>query len=62
MHNKKRSWKDSDAGVLVENGFDVKATAESFFDYIISVASGEKTNTEKQNIRDIAIFKDGVTL
>ncbi len=62
LHNKKRSWIDFDAGVLVENGFDVKATAESFFDYIISVASGEKTSTEKQNIRDIAIFKDGVTL
>ncbi|MBQ6902440.1 MAG: UxaA family hydrolase, partial [Oscillospiraceae bacterium] len=48
--------------VLVSNGFDMKATSESFFDYIISVASGEKTATEKQDIRDIAIFKDGVTL
>ena len=62
LYNKKRSWIDFDAGVLVSNGFDMEATSESFFDYIISVASGEKTATEKQDIRDIAIFKDGVTL
>ena len=62
LYDKKRSWIDFDAGVLIENGFDMEKTAENFFDYIISVASGEKTNTEKQNIRDIAIFKDGVTL
>ena len=62
LYDKKRAWIDFDAGVLVGNGFDMETTAENFFDYIISVASGEKTNTEKQNIRDIAIFKDGVTL
>ena len=62
LYDKKRSWIDFDAGVLVSNGFDMKTTSESFFDYIISVASGEKTATEKQDIRDIAIFKDGVTL
>jgi len=62
LYNKKRSWIDFDAGVLVSNGFDMKNTANEFFDYIISVASGEKTATEKQDIRDIAIFKDGVTL
>ena len=62
LYDKKRSWIDFDAGVLVSNRFDMKTTSESFFDYIISVASGEKTATEKQDIRDIAIFKDGVTL
>ncbi len=60
--DKKRAWIDFDAGVLVTNGFDMENTAEKFFDYILSVAGGEKTATEKQNIRDIAIFKDGVTL
>ncbi len=62
LYTKKRAWIDFDAGVLVDNGFDLENTAKQFFDYIISVASGEKTNTEKQGIRDIAIFKDGVTL
>ena len=62
LYDKKRSWIDFDAGVLVSNGFDMKKTADEFFDYILSVASGKETNTEKQDIRDIAIFKDGVTL
>ncbi len=62
LFDKKRSWIDFDAGVLVSNGFDMEKTADEFFGYILSVASGEVTNTEKQGIRDIAIFKDGVTL
>ncbi|MBQ4316119.1 MAG: altronate dehydratase [Oscillospiraceae bacterium] len=62
LYDKKRAWIDFDAGVLVTNGFDMKATAEEFFSYILAVAGGEKTATEKQDIRDIAIFKDGVTL
>jgi altronate hydrolase len=30
--------------------------------YIISVASGEKVNNEKNDFRELAIFKSGVTL
>lgn len=60
--DKKRSWIDFDAGVLVSNGFDIEKTTDEFFSYILSVAGGQKTCTEKQDIRDIAIFKDGVTL
>ena len=62
LYNKKRAWIDFDAGVLVSNGFDMEKVADDFLNYILSVASGEKTNTEKQEIRDMAIFKDGVTL
>ena len=62
LYNKKRAWIDFDAGVLVSNGFDMDKTSDEFLDYIISVASGKETSTEMQGIRDIAIFKDGVTL
>jgi len=62
LFNKKRNWIDFDAGELVSNGFDMKKTADEFLKYVLSVASGEQTQTEKHNIRDIAIFKDGVTL
>lgn len=62
LYTKKKSWIDFNAGVLVDNGFDMNKTADEFMDYVLSVASGEQTCTEKQNIRDIAIFKDGVTL
>ena len=44
------------------DGFDMEKVADDFLNYILSVASGGKTNTEKQEIRDMAIFKDGVTL
>ena len=40
----------------------VDATPEDFLSYIISVASGEKTKNELNDYREIAIFKDGVTL
>ena len=33
-----------------------------FFRKILSIASGEKTQSEVNDYREIAIFKDGVTL
>jgi len=35
---------------------------EEFIEYIIKVASGELVNNEKNNFRELAIFKSGVTL
>ncbi len=61
LFDKKRAWIDFNAGELVD-GKDMSALCDEFFDYILSVASGKETNTEKHGIRDIAIFKDGVTL
>lgn len=61
LFDKKRAWIDFNAGELVD-GKSMETLANEFFDYILSVASGAETNTEKHGIRDIAIFKDGVTL
>ena len=33
-----------------------------FFDYVLSVASGEECANERRGFREIAIFKNGVTL
>jgi altronate hydrolase len=41
---------------------DMNALAGELFAFIVSVASGEKTKNERTGNRDIAIFKDGVTL
>lgn len=61
LANNKPTWIDFNAGVLVED--ETMATVhQRFADYIISVASGEKTNNEKKGYREIAIFKTGVTL
>ena len=60
LFEKKRSWIDFDASAVLERG--IGEVAEELLDYIISVASGEETMNEKNNYREISIFKDGITL
>ncbi|MBO1510172.1 UxaA family hydrolase [Metabacillus bambusae] len=57
----KRHWIDFNAGTLIEGQSSVELL-EDFITYIIKVASGELLNHEKNNFREIAIFKTGVTL
>lgn len=57
----KPGWIDFNAGVIVENE-PMETTCCRFIDYVIQVASGEQVNNEKKNYREIAIFKNGVTL
>ena len=57
----KPQWIDFNAGVLAE-GKAMDKVAARFVDYVLAVASGEPVNAEKHNIREIAIFKSGVTL
>lgn len=61
LFKKKPHWIDFNAGVLVEDS-SRKDVLENFIQYIIKVASGEKVNNEKNDFREIAIFKTGVTL
>ena len=54
-------WIDFNAGEIV----DGKPAAEvdaSFVDFVLGVASGNRTNNEKSGYSEIAIFKSGVTL
>ena len=57
----KNNWIDFNAGVLVQ-GAGMEETRDRFFEKILSIASGEKTRSEENDYREIAIFKDGVTL
>jgi len=62
LFEKKHRWIDFDAGPLA-SGFCVDEMANSLYGYIMKLASGEElTITEKNGIRDLAIFKSGVTL
>lgn len=61
LYNKKKNWIDFNAGKLID-GNNIDEVSDEFIDYVLKVASGEKTNQEKNNYREIAIFKDGVTL
>lgn len=58
LTEKKPGWIDFNAGRIL----DGEEISNEFFDYIISVANGEKTKNEQSGYREIAIFKDGVTL
>ncbi len=61
LAEKKPGWIDFDAGVLVR-GASMEETTRAFMDKVLSVASGEQTCNERFGYREIAIFKDGVTL
>jgi altronate hydrolase len=59
---RKKNWIDFNAGALLEGkGPDV--VKKELFEYVLNVASGKKkTRNEINDYREIAIFKDGVTL
>lgn len=61
IYNKKKNWIDFNAGVLIEDK-SMDEVLEEFISYIIEVASGRLVNNEKNQFREIAIFKTGVTL
>ncbi|MEO1023100.1 MAG: altronate dehydratase family protein [Bacteroidota bacterium] len=62
LAERKPKWIDFDAGVLMD-GTSFEDLTEAFFTYLLQVASGEVyTNNEKRGYREIAIWKDGVTL
>lgn len=61
LFSRKQHWIDFDAGVLLA-GKAMTEVKEEFFDFIIAVASGKKTKAEQMGFREIAIFKNGVTL
>lgn len=58
---RKPGWIDFDAGRLLA-GMSFEDIGSEFFGFIIEVASGQKTKSEIAGNRDMAIFKDGVTL
>lgn len=58
----KSNWIDFNAGSLIE-GKKINDLAEEFFEYILKIAEKEEiTFNEKYDFKEIAIFKDGVTL
>lgn len=61
LAERKKNWIDFDASRLLDE--DPDQVADELFSQILDVASGRKTTkNEDYNYREIAIFKDGVTL
>jgi len=62
LATRKKSWIDFDAGQLL-SGASMDALAEQLFEQVVALASGQtETQSEINGYREIAIFKDGVTL
>ncbi|MFU0825590.1 UxaA family hydrolase [Clostridium sp.] len=61
LYKLKPHWIDFNAGTLVEDE-SFETLLEKFINYVIGVASGELSNNEKNDFRELAIFKNGVTL
>ena len=61
LFEKKGNWIDFNAGSVAE-GESLDDAGDRLLDYVLTVASGEKTKAEQHGAREIAIFKDGVTL
>ena len=58
VSTRKANWIDFDAGPMI-SGEDLR---DRFIEYCLQVAEGRETNNEGNDYREIAIFKDGVTL
>jgi len=61
LFRRKANWMDFNAGQLLE-GQSMQAVTEEFFSYIVEVSSGRLSKSENMGFREIAIFKNGVTL
>jgi altronate hydrolase len=60
LAERKKNWIDFDAGNVLDRGLD--ATAAELMVLITRIASGEVTASERNDEREIAIWKRGVTL
>lgn len=61
LYNRKQHWIDFNAGILAD-GAPLDAAAEQLFRLILAVAEGAMTKAELMGSREIAIWKNGVTL
>ncbi len=61
LATRKPGWVDYNAGKMLEN-HRLEDSAGELRQLILNVASGKKTQNEEHGYREIAIFKDGVTL
>ena len=61
LATRKPGWIDFDAGVLLQ-GVEAELTAGRLLDLVLATASGRLARNETNGERDIAIWKQGVTL
>lgn len=61
LYNRKKHWIDFNAGELVD-GTNMDTLLDKLLTSIVSISNGKQTKNEINDIRELAIFKSGVTL
>lgn len=61
LAERKPNWIDFDAGTLLE-GEPAEAATERLLDLVVATASGAETRSERNGEREIALWKQGVTV
>ena len=62
LASRKPHWIDFDAGPIATGETTVEGLRDSFADAVLKIASGKPTRNETNQIKEIVIFKTGVTL
>ena len=63
LANNKPNWIDFNAGQILDGGKKIEEVTKDFLHFIIDVASGRiKAKNEENGYKEIAIWKEGVTL
>ncbi|MCR4691429.1 MAG: altronate dehydratase family protein [Lachnospiraceae bacterium] len=62
LFESKPNWIDCNAGSIADGTQTLKQVSEMLLEKVLSVSSGEQTKQELGNNREIAIWKNGVTL
>lgn len=62
LAGKKNNWIDFDAGRLLRDGMNLDILGNELYEYVLMVANGKLVKSEEDGYRDLAIFKQGVTL
>lgn len=61
LFEKKKGWIDLNTGGILD-GETIEENAKRLLDYVLEVANGKKTKNELNGYKEIAIFKNGVTM
>lgn len=62
LAQRKPHWIDFDAGQLVSSEISMTALRDQLLDKLVAVVNGETTRNEQNQVRELAIWKNGVTL